>query len=253
VTQWPPEDRLRDAFRSLGDELAEPVSVDDARATVAATRAVVAKARRRRQHLAAGLAAVVIAAGATGAIPQGRDAVAQVIDRLGGFLTGDADAPGPPPPPDEPTTLLNSLTNARPGSERVITQRGNLRMLGYRNNQGAACISIGTAYAYCGRGKDWRILFTDDTIAPLITTPTKGERITPLWGLATKQVRAVRLTYADGGHVEEPVTGYGFIIPADARRRPRRIVAEAVDGQALTSADVSGLSWTFCPGPEPCP
>jgi hypothetical protein len=252
MSDWLPEDRLRDALRSLHDELAEPVSSDDARAAVAATRSAIAKTRRRRRRLAAGLAALVIAAGATGSLPQGRDAVAQVLDRLDGFLTSNADAPGPPPSPQQPVELLNAVTDARPGSERVITQRGDLRMLGYRNKQDAACISIGQSYAYCGRGKDWRAFFINNAIAPLITTPTKGSRITPLWGLATRQVRSVRIVYADGGHIDEQITGYGFIIEVDGTRHPKTLEALGSKGNSLASTDASRFSWQFCPGPEPC-
>lgn len=252
MTDWPPDIQLRNAFRALREDLEATVSVDEARAVIASARAEASR-RRRRQRRASVLAVLVLAGAVAGTVPQGREAVAQAVDQLGGFLTGQANPPGRPPPSDEPAALLNNLTDARAGSERVIAQRGNLRMLGYRNSRGDACISIGTAYAFCGGVNDWRIFFTNDLVAPLITTPVEGERIVPLWGLAASQVRELRVIYADGGAVSESASGSGFILSVDGERDPVTLVALGSDGAQLAQADISLLAWRFCAGPEPCP
>jgi hypothetical protein len=253
VNDWPPEDRLRDALKALRDDLEHPVTADDARAAVAATHAAVTRTRRRRQRIIAALAALVIASGVVSTLPQGRQAIAGVVDRLGTFLTGGGDAPGAPPPPEEPAALLNLLINERPGTERVIAQRGNLRMLAYRNKKGEACISIGTGYVFCAPSKDWNSFFADGVVAPLLSTPAKGEDIVPLWGLATAQVTTVRVTYADGSDVQQPVVGYGFIVPVDGQREPLALEALGQSGRLLARADVSTYGWRSCPGPNPCP
>jgi hypothetical protein len=252
VSNWPPNDRLRDAFRSLRDDLEQPVGANEARAAVAATRAAVARSRRHRQRLLGAIAALVISGGFLGALPQGREAVASIIDRLGAFLTGGGEAPGPPPPPGEPVALLNTLINERPGTERVIAQTGDLRMLGYRKKNGEACISIGVGYVACAPARDWPSYFTDGVMAPLLATPRKGERIAPLWGLATAQVKSVRVAYADGGEVRKPVSGYGFIVPVDGLRRPQSVEALSSSDESLAVQDISDWTWRFCPGPSAC-
>jgi hypothetical protein len=252
VSDWLPDDRLREAFRSLRDDLEQSVGADDARAAVAATRTAAARSRKRRQRLVAAVSAIVVAAGAMTALPQGREALGSVIDRLGSFLTGGGESPGAPLTPGDPVALLNTLIDQRPGSERVIAQDGDLRMLGYRKKNGEACISIGVGYVVCAPGKDWPTYFTDGVMAPLLATPRKGERVVPLWGLGTAQVATVRVTYADGGEVREPVSGYGFIVPVDGSRKPQAVEALDRSGGRLAELDVSGWMWRFCPGRRPC-
>jgi hypothetical protein len=248
-----PDDFLNEAFRSLRDGDQELASQEEVRAVVATARARITRSRARRRRLTTGLAVFALSAGAFSASPLGRQAAASVLDRLSNFLTGGADSPGQVPPPEAPAPLLNVLAGSAPGTERVIAQRGALRMLGYRDAAGQACISIGQSYDVCASPERWAGSFGGGVVAPLLTTPVANERTVPLWGLATAQVTGVEVRYADGTSDRSPVAGYGFIVPADGPRRPRTLVALDASGDELARVDIRALTWRVCLNPDGCP
>jgi hypothetical protein len=198
--------------------------------------------------------ALVVALGTVTAVPGARAAVLGAIDRLERFL-GGGEPPGVPLPLDDPVgalDALNFLSDAAPGSPRVLARAGDERLVAFRGRRpGRACLSLGRHLNECGDAAHWSARLTEGAVAPLIATPADGGRAA-LWGVAQDVVTRVELRYADGGTVATPVAFNGFVLIADPARAPRELVARRADGREVARADLSGIAFRFCTNPEGC-
>jgi hypothetical protein len=198
--------------------------------------------------------ALVVAIGTVTAVPGARAAVLGAIDRLERFL-GGGDPPGVPLPVDDPVgalDALNFLSDAAPGSPRVLARAGDERLVAFRGRTpGQACLSLGRHLNECGDAAHWGARLQEGAVAPLIATPAGGGRAA-LWGVAQDVVTRVELRYADGAATASPVAYNGFVLIADPARGPQELIARGADGREVARADLSGITFRFCTDPAGC-
>jgi hypothetical protein len=199
--------------------------------------------------------ALVVALGTVTAVPGARAALLGAIDRLERFF-GGGEPPGVPLPVDERVgalDALNFLSDAAPGSPRILARSGAERLVAFQGRRpGQACVSLGRRLNECGDAAYWRGRLDDGAVAPLIATPAEDGAAAAVWGVAQDVVTRVELRYADGGTVTAAVPYNGFVLIADPARGPRELLARGSDGRVVARADLSGLEFTFCTRPEGC-
>jgi hypothetical protein len=197
-------------------------------------------------------AALVVVVGGVLAVPAGRAAIRDALQRLERFFAGD-QAPGTMLA-DPRAGALNWLGDALPGTPRVLARAGRERLVAFRQQgSGLACLSLGRHATECGDLAHWRARVVGGTIAPLFTTPPDRAGRVALWGILGDGVARVEVRYRDGGASATAVAGPGFVVHTQPAREPLQVVARSADGRVLATAPLEGLRFRFCTRPTGCP
>ena len=219
--------------------------------------------RRRRTALVAVAVAVALAAG-TAALPAGRAAAAESIERLASVLGLRSD-------PGEPASLpawigaAPSVGASVPleGSARELGSDGYQRLLTYRDAQtGGLCVVFGSFREECDRdARDtrWREAFAGTHVvlrgpwmstAPMrVSEPDSSQFTTTLFGLVDDRVASVEVTMDDGTHVEAATPHGGFVV--DRSPKPVAVVARAADGGVVQRLEIGPQGAACEPDCEP--
>lgn len=234
---------------ALGDVRALEPSPAQVQAAVRAAATTGRPARMRvRRVLAIAVATALLAVGTALAIPAGRDAILGGFESFREFITGGGDPPGTPISPDEAVGELNWFFGSDVATGSAIAQAGDVRLVAYRDQTGAACLNHGLAFGECRPDDEWRALLTQNPIyvGPAIPPATADGRI-PFTGLVADAVTAVVVTYADGGTERADGIRHGFVLYVEAARRPQLITAQDASGGVVGTEDISDRQWVFTP------
>lgn len=236
----------------------EPTDAEVQRA-LATTRPHTAPRRQLVPRLAiAAVAAAVLGSGLY-AVPVTRAAVDDAYGTLSGWISGDDDAPGQPISANDQTP---DWVTALEGEKRLIAGKNGANVYAIRDGN-QLTISFGAGTGLSTTVDDWRKRFGTDRIVVLGlgTFPGAAEGGRPLdsrnrralMGLTAKDVARVELTYDTGrATVEDDVAG-GFVLLADATRRPRALSAFAADGHLVERRSVRNLDLRVCSDGRGCP
>jgi hypothetical protein len=198
-------------------------------------------------------AALVVVVGGVLAVPAGRAAIRDALQRLERLFAGGDPAPGTMLA-DPRAGALNWLGDALPGTPRVLARAGRERLVAFRQEgSGLACLSLGRHATECGDLAHWRARVVAGTIAPLFTTPPDGSGRVALWGILGDGVALVEVRYRDGGASAARAAGPGFVVFTEAAREPLQVLARSADGRVLATAPLEGLRFRFCTRPAGCP
>jgi hypothetical protein len=247
----PRDDLIEAALRRLATT--QPPSDDE----VVKVLERAARPDHRRARIVSAIAAILVAGSvAIAAVPPARAVARDLLGGLDDFFAGGV-APGPPVPANEPPGSLNWLTDATKGSPRILAQRGELRLVAYRQQRtGGICFSVGTSYIECGPGPEWRrVRFAGAPFVNLIVTDTDDPDVRALWGVTDDpRIASVRLSYPHRPAITAGVGANGFVMLV-----PYGVVPSAMDAQDSTgkvigqgSVTDSNLMWERCLRPEGC-
>lgn len=241
------------------DELIQ-LALDDARtveptdwqviaAIHAARRDTPARSNRAWRALAIASATLMLLGGTALAIPQTRDALFAGFGALRDFLTGGGDPPGRPIPPGDNDAVLDWLRGTNPTNGAVIAESQGVRLVAYRDPAtGMACFAYGASGSDCRPDREWGEILRRSPVfltGPLPDADAAGRL--PLLGISADQVATIELRYADGGTEAVHNVSHGFVIFADAARRPATLTARDRPGTTVARIDIRDRQWTFAP------
>jgi len=237
----------------------EPTDLEVQRA-MAAARPQPAPRRQLVPRLAvATVAAAVLGSGAY-AVPATRAAVGDAYGTLSGWVSGDDDdAPGQAIPADDQTP---DWVSDLKGEKRLIAGKDGANVYAVRDGD-QLTIAFGTGTGLGTTVTDWRERFANDRIVMLGlgTFPGKSDPTSALddrgrralMGLTAKNVARVELTYTTGRPTRAASTTGGFVLLADADRRPTALTGYNDAGEAVEKRDASNLDLRVCTDGRGCP
>lgn len=181
-------------------------------------------ARGRRLALTSVAAAVVLAGGYTAAPPV-RAAIDDLTGTFSGWLGGDAaQAPGRPlGSAEEAPDFLHDPSLAE--DPRVIAEAGGYKLFAARSRSGSLTFELGNTGVGLGGGFDED--FREHAIFVLGpgAVPSADERgYVPLFGVVSRSVASVELTYDNGPALLVDDVEGGFVLLAEPDRSPRAVV-----------------------------
>lgn len=257
-----PWDRaLRAAIRPARD--LEPTDAELAR--VLALDAERGRAPRRRRPLmkfAIAAAAAFAVGSGTYAVPATRAAIDDVYGAMTGWLSSDeAGAPGRAlgPQEDAPDWVRNAG-----GAKRLVAENGGARLYVFQESNGNLSVALGNSIGISDSVAGWRrqlaehkvvVLGPGDFPGPTETQgrPLDAQDRRPLFGLTAKAVVRVELRYDRGAPTTQAGLDGGFVLLADARRRPRAIVAYDAAGREIERIDAGPYDLRVCREMRGCP
>jgi hypothetical protein len=215
--------------------------------TDAEVAAVLARLERRRARfdrpraLAIAFAAAFLVAAVALAVPAGRAALDDAIER---FFAG-GQPPGEPAQTAELPQWLRDLQDEGGTRVHVLARSGDEELLAYRTQSGDVCFDFDNRVGICippdeeGGGAD--SFFDGEFEGKPVTLwgPTHRDSAGRwvLWGIALDAVARVELRYADGSSTAASGRN-GFIVRADPARTPAKVVALDDIGRELALIDV---------------
>lgn len=210
--------------------------------------------RRVVSRLALAASAVALLAGGTYAVPATRAALGDVYDAISGWFSGDA------PPPGRPLTAGDDAPNwidQAPGEKRLLAENGGARLYAARHGD-QLDVALGKSVGISDSISGWRRQFATHKLV-FLGPGSFGNRLIddhfrrPLTGLVARSVTRVELRYTRGAPSAQRDLHGGFVILADARRKPRTFVAFDASGKEVDRLDVSDLELRFCTDVRGCP
>jgi hypothetical protein len=214
---------------------ARALEPDDAAIDVSVRRALRPRRRRRfappigRPVLAAVAAAVVLTGGAF-AVPVTRAAIVSAFDSL----FGDGGGQGTRLSGNEiPAWIEPDATDVR-----TIAGTGSGRLIAYREG-GAYCVAYGDAVGECSSREQWLSTFAEHRAVLRGPTGAQDAEQRTLYGLSTREVASVRMSYESGPPSVSDARAGGFAIAADMSRTPRELALLDANGGVLETIDVS--------------
>lgn len=229
-------------------------------------QAAIAAARPQttpRRQLVPRLAVATIAAAVLGsgiyAVPATRAAVGDVYGTLSGWVSGDDDAPGQAiPTGDQTPDWVSDLQ----GEKRLIAGKEGANIYAIRDGD-QLTIAFGAGTGLGTTINDWRERFGNDRVVMLglgsfpatgkTTSPLDGRGRRALMGLTAKNVTRVELAYTTGRPTTASSSGGGFVLLADADRRPTTLTALDASGRVVEKRDASNLDLRVCDDDRGCP
>jgi len=204
-----------------------------------------------KRRFAVVIAFALFAVSSAFAYPAARDALDAFFN--GGQTPGVATDAG-----SLPTWLTGStslpVTQATPGSQRLLAQQDGQRLLGYRDaRSGRACLIFGSDSDTCSDSADWLRLFGDHALLKLASGigPTADGHVA-VFGLARSSVVTVELRDGDTAVNSTPVTNGGWVIVAPQGRH-ESLVGLDRNGKPVETLDARDWTWTFCIQESGCP
>lgn len=228
-----------------------PTDEEVARA-VAADHARRAQARRRRSLTLSTAAAVIVAGGASYAVPATRAAVNDAYATIESWASGDDDTSAPGRAPAAGEQLPGWLPD-KPGDTRVIAQTAGVKLVAVRESGDRLSLALGNSVGLTESVDHWRQRLAGTSVA--LVGPAAfpdgrsldGHGRRPLLGLVAPAVRRVELRYATGEATssQDELTG-GFVLLVKADEPLRELVAFDSTGRAIGRLDVSDLDLRVC-------
>jgi hypothetical protein len=204
--------------------------------------------RRRRAHVfLAALTATIVIGGTAYAIGPVRGA-------LGTFAPWiDNDAP----PPGQAVDHAPGWPNVT--SPRVIAEAGGVRLIVAREGKDRLAIALGDTVGESGTIKSFQEMFSDHDVVVLGPGSIKLDQTfddqwrRPLFGITSKLVTRVELTYASGPPTVADGLQGGFVLLADAMRPLRELIAYDAAGRELERVDETKMELRVCREVRGCP
>lgn len=232
-------------------------------------QALAAGARSRRPtarllpRLATFALCALVLGGTLYAVPVTRATVDDAYGTLSEWVSGTGnDAPGRSIPADAP---VPDWIRTLPGQKRLIAGKQGANLFVVRNGDQLE-IAIGNGVGMGTTIDDWRERFAGDSIVPLGPGGFPGPTDSPdddqqldsrkrraLMGLTAKDVDRIVLTYTTGRPTTERDLNGGYVLLADATRRPRTLTAYTVDGRILERRDATNVDLRVCRDERGCP
>lgn len=238
------------------DELQRVIALDRAR-----SRATRRPGRAMKFAIAAGLA-VVVGTG-TYAVPATRAAIDDVYGAMTDWIASDdqSGAPGRAlgPQEDAPDWVRNSG-----GAKRLVAENAGARLYVFQESNGNLSVALGNSIGISDSVEGWRrqlaehkvvVLGPGDFPGPTESQgrPLDAQDRRPLFGLTAKTVTRVELRYDRGAPTTQTGLSGGFVLLADARRRPRAIVAYDGAGREIERIDAGPYDLRVCREMRGCP
>jgi hypothetical protein len=208
-----------------------------------------------RRPLAAGVAALLLAAIGLWSVPVTRAALEDVGAGVGGvfsgWLGGDAaDAPGRPlrthePASAEPTpTYLYDHQSAK--EPRVIAEAGGYKLYSYIGSSGGLNFLLGSGVGFGFENIGELGKAPLHVLGPGAMRHADAEGHVPLFGLAARSVKSIELTYESGPPLRIDGVDGGFVLLAEPARGPQEVLAldshgDVVGRQSVDDSSRSGL------------
>lgn len=249
---------LRTAMKPARDLEVTDLEVQQA---LAASRTRAAHRRHLVPRLAVAGAAVAILGSGLYAVPATRAAVGDAYGTLAGWISGSDEHPGQPVPTDDQTP--DWVTELR-GEKRLIAGKSGANIYAVRHGNQLS-IAFGAAAGIGTTTDEWRARFAADRVVVLGlgTFPNPGtsdpdspfddQGRRPLMGLTAKNVARIELAYTSGPPTIEDQIDDGFVLLADARRRPTILAAYDAQGRLIEKRDARNLDLRVCRDDRGCP
>jgi hypothetical protein len=196
-----------------------------ARAAPSARRSALVRAGNRWPRLAAlALAVLALAAGGSYAVPTTRAAIDDVAGTFAGWLRGDdAVAPGRPLGPNE--LAPDYFHDPRyVGDPRVIAEADGYKLYAARQPDGSVEFDLGNTGVGLGFSAE---AFSERAVYVLGPGSVKNadeHGHVPLFGVTTRSVRSVELTYREGPPLHVGRVDGGFVLLAEPDRGPHEVL-----------------------------
>ena len=206
---------------------------------------------RRRYGLAVGLSALVLATGTAYAVTPIRGALGSLANWVAG---NDEAAPGRAVAPSDNAPAWLGTT-----STRVIAQAGTAKLYVKRERPGVLSIGVGDSVGISGKVDELAKMFANRQVQVLgpgdfrVNQPFDDRWRRPLFGLTSKTVARVKLTYASGPPLADDDVHGGFVLLADALRPLQSLIAYDAAGRVVERQDVSGIELRVCREARGCP
>lgn len=230
-------------------EVQRVLSINAARAT----------RRQRPPVLRLAIAAFAMIAVVLGAYaaPPTRAALHDVYSTITGWVAGDDQQPGLGqalgPHGDAPAWV-----RATPGDKRLVAKNGAAKLYAIRGQSDTISFALGGSVGLSDSVDGWRKRLAGHQVVLLGPGAFPGGPLDdhgrrPLFGVTSSTVARVELRYATGAaSVQDNVAG-GFVLLADAHRKPRSLVAFDQAANEVDHVDLGGLELRVCSDVRGCP
>jgi hypothetical protein len=198
-----------------------------------------ARPRRGTPKLALqALAALVLLGAALYSAPPTRAAIEGAGESVGGVFSGwlggdSAEAPGKPLEADE--KLLEYQEYLHDAKEpRVLAEAGRYKLYSYIGSAGGLNFELGGTGV--GMGYESAAELGDaplHLLDPGARRHTDAQGRVPVFGIATRSVSSVELTYESGPPLQVSGVDGGFVLLAEPGRGPTEVVALDADGKEI--------------------
>lgn len=216
----------------------------------------------RARALAVAAGALVLLGGTAWAVPATRGAVDGVAHSLAGWVQGDdSDAPGRAVAPGD---AAPTWFDERSGDTRVLAEADGVGLFVRRSDSDRGPwleFGIGSGMVVADTLDGWRGRLAGRAVVVLPGPAAFGRRDLldergryALLGVTTRDVERVELRYAVGPPLTGPNGDGGFVLLADAWRRPSALVAYDGAGRERERIDLSRHDMSYLCEREPgCP
>jgi hypothetical protein len=196
-----------------------------------------------RRPATVALAALLLFAAALYSVPPTRAAIEGAGESVGGVFSGwlggdSAEAPGKPLEAGEAEGLpqgFEYLEDPHHAKEpRVIAEAGAYKLYSYIGSSGGLSflfggIGFGMGYPSAAELGDAPLHLLD----PGARRHPDAQGHVPVWGIATRSVSSVELTYESGPPLRVSGVEGGFVLLAEPGREPTEVVALDADGKEI--------------------
>jgi hypothetical protein len=198
-----------------------------------------ARPRRGAPRLALqALAALVLLGAALYSVPPTRAAIEGTGESVGGVFSGwlggdSAEAPGKPL--DASEKLPEYMEYLHDSKEpRVLAEAGGYKLYSYIGSSGSlnfelGGIGVGMGYESAAKFGDAPVHLLDPGARP----HADAQGHVPVFGIATRSVGSVELTYESGPPLRVSGVEGGFVLLAEPSRGPTEVVALDADGKEI--------------------
>lgn len=235
---------------------------DEIQRALTAARAEVAPRRRSAPRLATSATILATLFGAVAVVPATRAAVSDAYGTLSEWVSGDGnEQPGRAVTSDDDTPEW--ITKKTDGTKRFIAGKNGANIYVVRDGDDLS-IAFGGGSGIGSTIDEWRERFGTDKIVPLglgsfarggdaegVSLDSKNRRA--LMGLTAKNVTRVELRYTTGAPTVVDDVRDGFVLLADATRRPADLIAYDRLGATVETRDASNLDLRLCTDARGCP
>jgi len=233
----------------------EPTEAEVGR-VLAIDRARTARRRTRASRLVIAACAVGVLGIGTYAVPPTRAAVDDVYSSITGWFSSDEPGAAPGRPLTASVDVPAWVSEAR-GVKRLIAENAGATLYVVRRGDQLE-IALGDSVGLAASVEEWRERFAAKKLVLLGPggfgrRPIDDHFRRPFMGLTARSVKRVELRYLTGEPSTQENLSGGFVVLADARRRPQTLVAYDASGREVERVDVSHFELRFCTDVRGCP
>ncbi|MEV4419037.1 hypothetical protein AB0L40_03565 [Patulibacter sp. NPDC049589] len=263
VTPHDPTDPWAQAVRNaMSPARALEPTEDEIQRALTAARAQAAPRRRVASRFVTSTTILATLFGTIAVVPATRAAVSDAYGTLSEWVSGDgSEQPGRAVTADDETPEW--ITAKTEGTKRFIAGRNGANIYVVRDGDQLS-IAFGSGSGIGSTIDEWRERFHADKIVPLglgtfargrdvdgVSLDSKNRRA--FMGLTAKIVTRVELSYTTGAPTTVDNVHDGFVLLADATRRPDKLTAYDSHGATVETRDASNLDLRVCSDARGCP